>query len=151
MTPMTTELLTFRIPISDGPDGRVGYMYFSEQPTDPPGGWRLSLKERDEFDAMTGPDRQSGIDALASALEGFGNSRLAVYHKMLVSLQNVPTSRPGFRGDYRARVLASENVRYNKSKQMLLTTCKQVGDRLRVFGWPVPGERRLTDGTLLVF
>lgn len=143
-----TEPLSLRIPISDGPDGRVGYMYFHETDT---GGWRLSLKERDEFDAMTGPDRQSGIDALASALEGFGNSRLSVYHKMLVSLQNVPTARPGFRGNYRARVQASENVRYNKSKQMLTQTCREVGDRLREFGWPVPSERMLNDGTTLVF
>lgn len=148
---MSDGLLSLRVPISDGPDGRVGYMYFTEQPTDPPGGWRLSLKERDEHDAMTGTDRQSGIDALASALEAFGNTRIQTYERMRSILSNVPETRPGFRGNYRQKVMAMENVRFHKSRNMLVKTCLQVGERLWLFSWPVPDERVLNDGTVLKF
>ena len=147
---MPDGLLTLRIPISDGPDGRVGYMYFTEL-ADPPGGWRLSLKERAEHDAMTGTDRQSGIDALASALEAFGNTRIQTYERMRSILANVPESRPGFRGNYRQKVMAMENNRFHTSRNMLDTTCLQVGDRLRHFNWPAPDERVLNDGTVLHF
>jgi hypothetical protein len=137
-----------RIPISDGPQGRVGYLFFRELET---GDWRLSMKEHGEHDSTTGKDHTEGVEALASALEGFGNSRVELYNKVMSALITAPIYRPGFRGNYRRKITAMENVRYHKSRNMLVTTCQQVGDKLREFNWPVPHARKLNDGTELNF
>jgi len=143
-----SDLLAFRIPISDGPDGRVGYMYFAELAD---GDWRLSMKERGAHEAKTGTNRQAGADAVADALEAFGNIRVQTYNRMRSVLINVPEQRPGFRGNYRQKVMALENVKFHKSRNMLLQTCREVGAKLREYGWPVPAERVLNDGTVLGF
>lgn len=144
---MADAPLSLRIPINDGPDGRVGYLYFTETPE----GWRLSLKERGEFGASTGTDRQAGVDAIANSLEAFGNAREATYQRATATISNAPTYRPGFRGDFRERLQTQERVKFHNHRNMLLKTCLQVGERLKEFGWPVPDVRVLNDGTVLRF